>query len=85
MEVRAKHHLFTRNNETHIVIEPELLFGVSEETLELRVSQERDRNYVLASLLSDVHRKMAFRYIEGKVVDFGTFAIRFSLPPTNQV
>lgn len=46
------------------MIEAELLLGTAEQALELRVSEEGDRNNVPAPVLADVDGEMTFRYVQ---------------------
>lgn len=46
------------------MVKPELLLGPPEEALELRASQQGDRDYVPAPVLPDVDGEVAFRHVE---------------------
>lgn len=50
------------------MIEAEFFFGLTQEALELRVSQEGDGNNVPRPVLSHVHREMALGDVDGKTI-----------------
>ncbi|KAI4376087.1 hypothetical protein MLD38_013881 [Melastoma candidum] len=67
-ELRSEDHLLARDGESHVVVEPKLLFGLSEETLEFGVIEDRDGNNVPSPVLPDIDGKVAFGNIEGEAV-----------------
>lgn len=50
------------------MIEPEFFFSASKKALELRMGQERDRDYVSAPVLSDVDCKMTLWHVEREAI-----------------
>lgn len=55
-----KNMLFTRNSETHIVIEPKLFFSFTKQALELRSRQEPYWDNVSATVFTYIHDKVSF-------------------------
>lgn len=63
---RLKNVLVTRDCETPFVIKAKLFSRLMEKDLELRVSEEGDRNNVSASVLSNIHNKVTLRHVQRK-------------------
>lgn len=64
----SEEYFLAGERQPHFVVESELLLRSPEKALELRVSQEGDRNDVAAPILADVDGEVSFRDVDGEAI-----------------
>lgn len=70
----SKEEFIARNGKTHVVIKTKLFLSSSKETLEVKIGQKRDRNYVSAPIFSYINREVSLWYIKWEIIFFISYS-----------